>query len=147
MQNIIPWLWFDGNAEEAVETYLSVFRNSRILSVECFGEAHGDRAGSVSTVTFELDGLELVALNAAAAPAFSAAVSLCAAAETQEEIDRLWDALLANGGTPGRCGWLRDRFGVSWQVAPTHLAELLAASPGAQRELETMGKIVLDRLG
>lgn len=124
MQTISPFLWFDDQAEEAAQFYTSVFKDSAILDVTRFGEG-APRAGTASVVTFVLDGLELHALNGGPGFPFTAAVSLYVKAETQDEIDDLW-AKLTDGGEPGRCGWLKDRYGFSWQIVPPVLIELLS---------------------
>ena len=124
MQTISPFLWFDDQAEEAAQFYTSVFPRSSILDVTRYGEG-APQAGTAMLVTFVLDGLELQALNGGPGFPFTAAVSLSVKAETQLEIDSLW-AKLTDGGEPGRCGWLKDRYGLSWQVVPPVLGELLS---------------------
>lgn len=128
MQKITPFLWFDSNAEEAIDFYTSVFRDSRIVSVSRYDEAgaqaSGMPEGTVMTATFELEGQQFMALNGGPQFKFSEAISFFVACETQEEVDELWEKLPA-GGEAGQCGWLKDRFGVSWQVVPTILGELL----------------------
>ena len=115
---ITPFLWFDTQAEEAMNFYASIFERFRVLSVS---RAHG----RVMSVTFELEGQKFMALNAGPHHTFNEAVSFFVGCETQEEIDRLWDKLSADGGSPGRCGWLKDKFGLSWQVVPSVLSELM----------------------
>ncbi|PVU81552.1 hypothetical protein DDP54_16545 (plasmid) [Cellulomonas sp. WB94] len=124
MQTISPFLWFDDEAEEAATFYTSVFPRSSILDVSRYGEG-APKPGTAMVVTFVLDGLELIALNGGPGFPFTEAVSLYVKAETQDEIDELW-AKLTDGGEPGRCGWLRDRYGLSWQVVPPVLGELLS---------------------
>lgn len=124
MQTISPFLWFDDQAEEAAQFYTSVFPRSSILDVTRYGEG-APRAGTAMLVTFVLDGLELQALNGGPGFPFTEAVSLSVKAETQLEIDTLW-AKLTDGGEPGRRGWLKDRYGFSWQVVPPVLGELLS---------------------
>lgn len=127
---ITPCLWFDHQAEEAAAFYTSVFKNSKITDVSRYGEAgqeiHGKPAGSVMTVAFELDGQPFTALNGGPYFQFNEAVSLQISCETQEEVDYYWEKL-AEGGDPAaqQCGWLKDKYGLSWQVVPTRLAELL----------------------
>jgi predicted 3-demethylubiquinone-9 3-methyltransferase (glyoxalase superfamily) len=116
--NINACLWFDTQGEEAANFYVSVFPNSRILDVTRFNDAGMREAGTVMTVTFELDGTQFVALNGGPQFAFSEAISFMIHCETQEDIDYYWDALTADGGEPGPCGWLKDKYGVSWQVIP-----------------------------
>ena len=119
-QKITPFLWFNDNAEEAANFYVSVFPNSRIADTARMGEG-----GPVLTVAFTLNGEDFVGLNGGPVHSFSEAVSFVIDCETQEEVDRYWEALTADGGQPGDCGWLKDRFGLSWQVVPRRLPELL----------------------
>lgn len=124
-QTITPNLWFDTEAEEAAAFYISVFPNSRVVAVARYTEAGPRPAGTVMTVEFELDGNRFVAINGGPQFTFSEAVSFLVTCETQEEIDRYWEQLSA-GGSEGPCGWLKDRFGLSWQVVPTGMDELFA---------------------
>ncbi|MDQ1575608.1 MAG: hypothetical protein QOF36_418 [Microbacteriaceae bacterium] len=126
MQKISPFLWFDNQAEEAAEHYVSIFKNSRIVTVSRYGEGAPAPAGTAMSVTFELDGLEFQALNAGPMFTFTEAISFFVNAETQEEIDDLWEKLTSGGGEPGQCGWLKDKFGLSWQIVPPVLGELLS---------------------
>jgi predicted 3-demethylubiquinone-9 3-methyltransferase (glyoxalase superfamily) len=123
--SITPCLWFDTQGEEAANFYVSVFPNSRILDVTRFNEAGMREAGTVMTVTFELDGKQFVALNGGPHFRFNEAVSFMVHCETQEDVDHYWNALTADGGEPGQCGWLKDKYGVSWQVVPRQLYDLL----------------------
>lgn len=125
MPSIIPNLWFDTEAEQAASFYISVFPNSRILETAHYGEAGPRPAGMVMTVTFDLDGTRFVALNGGPEFTFDEAVSFEVPCADQAEVDFYWNAL-SEGGDEGPCGWLKDRFGVSWQVVPTRLSELLA---------------------
>ena len=125
-QRIVPNLWFDTEAEEAAEFYVSVFENSRVLNVMRYTEAGPRPAGTVMTVEFELDGQRFVAINGGPEFTFDEAVSFEIVCETQDEIDYYWERLTADGGEESMCGWLRDRFGLSWQVVPTGIAELFA---------------------
>lgn len=125
MPSIIPNLWFDTEAEQAANFYTSVFPNSRILETAHYGEAGPRPAGMVMTVTFDLDGTRFVALNGGPEFTFDEAVSFEIPCADQAEVDFYWNAL-SEGGDEGPCGWLKDRFGVSWQVVPTRLSELLA---------------------
>jgi predicted 3-demethylubiquinone-9 3-methyltransferase (glyoxalase superfamily) len=125
MPKITPFLWFDGQAEEAAELYTSIFDNSRLLNVSRYGEAGSGEAGSVMTVEFELEGQRFVGLNGGPAYTFTEAVSFAVSCETQDEVDDLW-AKLSDGGEEGPCGWLKDRFGLSWQIVPSALLRLLA---------------------
>lgn len=121
---IAPCLWFDGRAEEAVAFYTSVFPNSKTVSTLRCGEAGPGPAGSVLSITFELDGRRFIALNGGPAYSFTPALSLFVACDSQDEIDQLWDRLLA-GGEAQQCGWLKDRFGLSWQIVPGALEGML----------------------
>jgi predicted 3-demethylubiquinone-9 3-methyltransferase (glyoxalase superfamily) len=124
VQKITPYLWFDGQAEEAMNFYTSVFTHSKVVAVSRFGEAGPRPAGMVLTATFELEGQEFVALNGGPEYAFTPAISFFVHCETQTEVDELWDKLSA-GGEAGQCGWLKDKFGVSWQIVPDILGEML----------------------
>jgi len=125
MQPITPCLWFDTEGEEAANFYTSLFPNSKILEIARYGSAGPRAEGTVMTVSFELKGQEFVALNGGPDFKFSEAISFQVSCESQEEVDRYWSAL-AEGGEEGPCGWLKDRFGLSWQIVPTRLPELLA---------------------
>jgi predicted 3-demethylubiquinone-9 3-methyltransferase (glyoxalase superfamily) len=124
MQKINPFLWFNGNAEDAVKFYLSVFKNSKITTILRCGEAGPGPVGSVLTIAFNLDGQDFVALNGETSNPFTHAISFVVNCDTQEEVDYYW-AKLTEGGKEVACGWLVDKFGVSWQVTPTILIELL----------------------
>ncbi|MFF8564521.1 VOC family protein [Streptomyces albidoflavus] len=128
MQKITTNLWFDGQAEEAAAFYTSLFEDARILGVERFTEAGPGEPGSVVTVTFQLAGQEFVAINGGPEFTFTEAISLSVDCETQEEVDRYWEALTADGGEEVQCGWLKDKYGLSWQIVPRALVELLASS-------------------
>ena len=123
-QKITPFLWFDGQAEEAMNHYVAIFKNSRIGSVSRCGEGGPGPKGSVMSCTFELEGQHFMALNGGPMFKFTEAISLFVSCETQAEVDELWDKLSA-GGSPSRCGWLKDKFGLSWQIIPKALAEML----------------------
>ena len=124
-QRIVPNLWFDGEAEEAANFYLSVFDNSRIVSKTHYPEGSPGEPGTVMTVEWEVDGQRFVGINGGPEFKFSEAVSFAITCEDQAEVDRYWDALTAGGGEEGPCGWLRDRFGLSWQVVPVGMDEML----------------------
>jgi len=124
MQKIKPFLWFDGKAEEAANFYVSIFKNSKITGMSRYGEEGPGPKGTVMVVTFELDGQQFMALNGGPHFTFSPAISFLVNCETQQEVDELWDKLSA-GGTQERCGWLRDKYGVSWQIVPTVLGKLM----------------------
>ncbi len=143
MPQITPFLWFDDQAEEAASLYVSVFPNSKITHVARYGPAGPGPEGQAMTVSFELDGVRFIALNGGPHYRFSEAVSFSIACEDQAEVDHYWDKLTADGGEPGQCGWLKDRFGLSWQVVPRILPELIgAADPQkARRATEAMLKM------
>jgi predicted 3-demethylubiquinone-9 3-methyltransferase (glyoxalase superfamily) len=124
MQKIHPCLWFDGQAEDAAKFYTSVFPDSRIIDVAHYGEAGPGEPGSVVTVTFELQGQQIMALNGGPEFHFTEAISLVVPCETQEEVDYYWDKLTEDG-EESQCGWLKDKFGLSWQIVPNVLGELL----------------------
>ncbi len=124
MQKIVPFLWFDGNAEEAVNFYVSIFQNSKVLSMTRYGEAGPGPKGSVMSATFQLEGQDFYALNGGPLYKFTPAISLFVNCETQQEVDALWGELTA-GGREDRCGWLTDKFGLSWQIIPSVLGRLL----------------------
>ncbi|MFJ1792576.1 VOC family protein [Kitasatospora griseola] len=124
-EKITPFLWFDHQAEQAVAFYLSVFRDGRVTDVKHYSEAGPGPAGSVMLVSFELFGREYRALNGGPMFTFNEAFSLQVDCDDQAEVDRYWELLTADGGEPGQCGWLKDRFGLSWQIVPRRLLELL----------------------
>jgi predicted 3-demethylubiquinone-9 3-methyltransferase (glyoxalase superfamily) len=154
MQKITPFLWFDDQAEEAAKFYVSIFKNSKIASVNRYDEegakAAGRPKGSVMTVAFELDGQEFTALNGGPIFKFTEAISFVVHCETQNEVDHFWQKLTA-GGQEVQCGWLKDRFGVSWQVVPNALIEMLQdkdpqKSKRVMAAMLKMKKIDIDRL-
>ena len=130
MQKINPFLWFDSNAEDAARFYVGIFKNSKIAKIARYGEEAAQKtgrpAGSVMTVEFTLDRVEFVALNGGPQFKFTEAISFAVHCETQDEIDYFWEKLSADGGSTGRCGWLKDKFGLSWQVNPVFLRDMLA---------------------
>ena len=142
---ITPFLWFDGLAEEAAKFYTSIFPNSKIGTIVRNTDAHPGRTGSVLTVEFWLDGQEFTALNGGPHFHFTEAISFVVHCKTQEEVDRYWDALLA-GGTPSQCGWLKDRFGVSWQIVPEILLELIASPDRARADRATQAMMKMVKL-
>ena len=151
MQKITPSLWFDTEGEEAANFYTSVFKNSKVLDVTRYGEAGPRPAGTVMTVSFVLDGQEFVALNGGPDFKFNEAVSFLVNCETQEEVDEYWTRLTADGGEPGPCGWLKDKYGLSWQIVPSALNELLSdPDPGrsqrAMKAMLQMSKIEIEAL-
>ena len=139
MQKITPWLWFDTEGEEAARFYTSVFPNSRVGEITRYGPNTPRPEGTVMTVEFELDGQTFFALNGGPEFTFSEAISFQVSCEGQEEVDRYWSTL-SEGGEEGPCGWLKDRFGLSWQIVPTRLPELLADPDRdkAQRVMQAM---------
>ena len=150
MPKVTPWLWFDTQAEEAATFYTSVFPNSKIVEVTHYGSAGPRAEGMVMTVSFDLDGQRFSALNGGPDFTFNEAISFEVSCEDQEEVDRYWRTL-SDGGEEGPCGWLKDRFGVSWQIVPTVLPELLADpdQEKAQRVMAAMlqmRKIEIDKL-
>ena len=143
MKKITPFLWFDSQAGEAADFYVSIFKNSKVLKTVRYGEAGPGAPGSVMTVEFELDGLRFTALNGGPHFKFTEAVSFVIDCDSQAEVDHYWERLSA-GGKPDRCGWLRDRYGLSWQVVPTVLPQLLGDPDHlkAQRTMQAMLKMV-----
>ena len=139
MPKITPFLWFDTQAEEAMNLYASIFKDSKILSI--------NRAqGRVMSVLFELEGQQFMALNAGPMYKFQEAVSFFVGCETQAEIDELWAKLTADGGAPGRCGWLKDKFGLSWQVVPTALTRMLGDKDAAKSGRVVSVMMQMDKL-
>jgi predicted 3-demethylubiquinone-9 3-methyltransferase (glyoxalase superfamily) len=135
MQKISPFLWFDNQAEEAMKFYVSVFKNSKAGKVTRYGDAGPGPKGSVMTASFELEGQQFTALNGGPHFRFTEAISFVVNCETQEEVDELWDRL-AEGGQTQQCGWLKDKFGLSWQIVPTVLIELINdPDPGKSRRV------------
>ena len=142
MQKISPFLWFDSQAEEAANFYVSIFKNSRIRKITRYGEAGPGPKGSAMTVDFELGGQQFIALNGGPHFKFTEAISFSVACKTQEEVDEFWEKL-SQGGEKGQCGWLKDKYGLSWQVNPTVLGELLSDPDPAKskRVMEAMLKM------
>jgi predicted 3-demethylubiquinone-9 3-methyltransferase (glyoxalase superfamily) len=139
-QKITTYLWFDDNAEEAMNFYTSIFKNSKVLDVARYGEAGPGPKGAVMAGTFQLEGQQFMALNGGPRFKFTEAISLFVNCETQEEIDDLWTKLTADGGAPSMCGWLKDKFGLSWQIVPSVLLKMLADKDPARsrRVMEAM---------
>jgi predicted 3-demethylubiquinone-9 3-methyltransferase (glyoxalase superfamily) len=157
MQKITPFLWFDHEAEDAVKFYTSIFKNSKVGRILRYGEEaakiseSGRPMGSVLTIEFELEGQKFVALNGGPQFKFNESVSFVVNCETQEEVDYFWDKLTADGGEESECGWLKDKFGVSWQVTPTVLIDMLhdndsEKSERAMHAMLQMKKIDIGRL-
>ncbi len=124
MQKIVPFLWFDGNAEEAMNFYVSIFKDSKVVSVTRYGDAGPGKKGTVMAATFQLEGQDFYALNGGPQYKFTPAISLFVNCETQQEVDALWKKLSA-GGREDQCGWLQDKYGLSWQIIPTVLGKML----------------------
>ncbi len=139
MLRITPFLWFDDNAEEAIDFYTSVFKNSKIVSITRYGEAGPGPKGAVMSATFQLQDQELMALNGGPQFKFTEAISFFVNCETQQEVDELWEKL-SEGGEKGRCGWLKDKFGLSWQIVPAALGEMLSDKDAekSKRVMEAM---------
>jgi predicted 3-demethylubiquinone-9 3-methyltransferase (glyoxalase superfamily) len=137
MQKITPFLWFNDNAEEAMNFYVSIFKNSKVGTVSRYGDAGPGPKGTVMSATFQLEGQEFMALNGGPLFSFTPAISLFVNCETQEEVDELWEKLSA-GGKKDRCGWLQDKFGLSWQIIPSALRRLLSDSARSQRVMQAM---------
>jgi predicted 3-demethylubiquinone-9 3-methyltransferase (glyoxalase superfamily) len=131
MQKITPFLWFDYKAEQAAKFYVSLFKNSKILTISRYGEAGPGLKGSVMVVRFRLAGQDFMALNGGPTFTFSPAISFLVNCTTQKEVDFLWRKL-GRGGKPNQCGWLTDKYGVTWQIVPTVLGELLASKDRAK---------------
>ena len=143
MQTITPFLWFDDNAEEAVQFYASIFERAKVGKTTRFEDTPSEPAsGKVITIAFELDGQEFIALNGGPAYHFNEAVSFQVGCETQAEVDRLWEKL-GEGGEPGQCGWIKDRFGVTWNVVPSGLSDLIGSDDEekAERAMQAMLKM------
>jgi predicted 3-demethylubiquinone-9 3-methyltransferase (glyoxalase superfamily) len=134
MQNITPFLWYDDKAEEAMNFYVEIFPRSKVKAVTRYGEGGPGPKGSVMTASFELDGVEFTALNGGPHFKFTEAISLVVHCRDQDEIDDYWRKLTAGGGQESQCGWLKDKFGLSWQVVPTILGELLTGKDPQKRE-------------
>jgi predicted 3-demethylubiquinone-9 3-methyltransferase (glyoxalase superfamily) len=148
-QKITPMLWFDNQAEEAVNFYCSIFKNSKVGDIARYGDTGPGPKGQVMIVTFQLDGQDFTALNGGPQFKFTEAISLVVNCETQEEIDYYWEKLTADGGQEVQCGWLKDKFGLSWQVAPTIIGELMSDPEKGNRVMQAvmqMKKIDIQKL-
>lgn len=146
MTSINPCLWFDDNLEEAMEFYTAIFPNSRIGNVSRYSDAGPGPAGTVMAADFELDGLAFRAINGGPQFTFSEAISFSVTCADQAEVDRYWDALLADGGEESMCGWLKDRFGLSWQIVPQRLYELASDPDPARAEAATRAMLGMRKL-
>lgn len=152
-RKISPCLWFDDNAEEAVNFYLSVFNDGKILRTSYYPDLPPEEripswppAGSILTIEFDLLGQTYTALNGGPVFKFNEAVSFVVDCDTQEEVDHYWDALIADGGEPSQCGWLRDKFGLSWQIVPEVLTDLITSGDPAQNARVTQAMLKMSRL-
>ena len=141
MHKITPFLWFDDQAEEAMNFYVSIFKNSKRGRISRYGEAGPGPKGAVMVVTFRLDGQEFMALNGGPHFKFTEAISLFVRCETQEEVDDLWKKLTAGGGAPSQCGWLKDKYGLSWQIVPTALGEMMS-DPDPEKSKRVMNAML-----
>jgi len=150
MQKITPFLWFDDQAEEAAKFYTSVFKNSKVGKITRYGEAAekaaGRPAGSVMTVEFELEGQKFTALNGGPVFKFNESISFVVNCDTQEEVDYFWEKLTAGGGQESECGWLKDKFGLSWQVVPRALIDMLEDKDPKKSERVMKAKLQMQKL-
>jgi predicted 3-demethylubiquinone-9 3-methyltransferase (glyoxalase superfamily) len=140
MQKITPFLWFDGQAEEAARFYVSIFKNSKLGTVNRYGDHGPGPKGTVMIATFQIDGQDFIALNGGPQFKISPAVSFVVNCETQEEVDHFWEKL-SEGGSKQQCGWLQDKFGVSWQIVPTALARLMSDA-SREKSARVMGALM-----
>jgi len=145
VQKITPFLWFDSQAEEAAKFYVSIFKNSKIVSVDRYGDAGPGPKGTVMIATFQIDGQEFVALNGGPRFKFTEAISFVVNCETQEEVDYFWEKLSA-GGEKSRCGWLKDKYGLSWQVVPTILDKLMRDKDAQKTGRVMQAMLQMDKL-
>lgn len=145
MQKITPFLWFDGNAGEAMNFYTSIFKNSKIGGVTRYGEAGPGPKGSVMTASFELEGQVFTALNGGPQFHFSEAISFVVRCTTQEEVDELWQKL-SDGGKTQQCGWLKDKFGLSWQIVPNALIEMMQDKDAAKSKRVMQAMLTMDKI-
>jgi predicted 3-demethylubiquinone-9 3-methyltransferase (glyoxalase superfamily) len=145
MQKITPFLWFDGKAEEAMNFYVSVFKNAKVVSVTRYGEAGPGPKGTVMSAIFQLEGQEFYALNGGPQFSFTPAISFFVNCETQQEVDELWEKLSA-GGRKDRCGWLQDKYGLSWQIVPSILGKLLQDKNAGKANSAMQAMLKMDKL-
>jgi predicted 3-demethylubiquinone-9 3-methyltransferase (glyoxalase superfamily) len=145
MQKITPFLWFDGKAEEAMNFYVSVVKNSKVVSVSRYGEGSPGQKGTVMSATFELAGQRFIALNGGPQFTFSPAISFLINCETQEEVDQLWEKL-SDGGKKERCGWLKDKYGLSWQIIPSALGQMLGDKDPAKSRRVMQAMLQMDKI-
>ena len=145
MQKIVPFLWFDDQAEEAMHHYISIFPDSKVVNITRYGDAGPGPKGTVMSVTFQLAGQEFMALNGGPQFKFTEAISLFVNCETQEEVDELW-AKLSEGGEAGPCGWLKDKYGLSWQIVPTALGEMLQDQDAEKADRVTRAMLQMSKI-
>ncbi|HEY6564656.1 MAG TPA: VOC family protein [Pirellulaceae bacterium] len=145
-QKITPFLWFNNNAEEAINLYISIFKDAKILEVSRTGDGGPAPKGTLMSATFQLEGQRFMALNGGPHYKFNEAISLFVNCETQEEVDDLWNRLTANGGASSRCGWLKDRFGLSWQIIPSILGKLLSDKDPAKAGRAMQAMMTMDKI-
>ena len=145
MQKITTFLWFDGQAEEAMNFYISIFKNSKVINVSRYGEGGPGPKGSVMSATFQLEGQTFIALNGGPQYHFTPAISLFVNCETQEEVDELWKKLL-EGGREDRCGWLQDKYGLSWQIIPSALGKLLGDKDPEKAKRVMMAMLKMNKI-
>jgi predicted 3-demethylubiquinone-9 3-methyltransferase (glyoxalase superfamily) len=145
MQKITPFLWFDDQAEEAMNFYVSIFKNSKVLSVARYGDAGPGPKGTIMTARFQLEGQEFIALNGGPQFKFTEAISFLVNCETQEEVDYFWEKL-SKGGERSRCGWLKDKFGLSWQIVPTVLSEMLQDENAEKSQSVMKAMLQMDKI-
>lgn len=138
MQKITPFLWFDSDAEEAVNFYTSIFKDSKVLATSRYGDSGPGPKGSVMTISFQLNGQTFTALNGGPHFKFTEAISFVVNCETQQEIDEYWDKLLKGGGKPSQCGWLKDKYGLSWQIVPTFLGDVMKDPAKSERVMKAL---------
>ena len=145
MQKITPFLWFDDKAEEAMNFYVSIFNNSKVVGITRYGEAGPGPKGTVMTASFVLDGQEFVALNGGPQFTFSPAISFVVNCESQDEVDRLWESL-SEGGEKRNCGWLQDKYGVSWQIVPVAMVEMLTDADPVKANRVMQAMLQMDKI-
>jgi len=145
MQKIVTFLWFDNQAEEAMNFYTSIFKNSKIKNIARYGEAGPGPKGSVMIGTFQIEGQDFMALNGGPVFSFTPAISLYVNCETQEEVDELWEKLSASG-EKSRCGWLKDKYGLSWQIIPTALGEMMQDKDPAKSQRVMKAMLQMDKI-
>jgi predicted 3-demethylubiquinone-9 3-methyltransferase (glyoxalase superfamily) len=145
MQKINPFLWFDDKAEEAMNFYISIFENSKVLNVSRYGEAGPGPKGTVMVAKFQIDGQEFTALNGGPQFKFTEAISFVVNCKTQKEVDHFWEKL-SEGGNESRCGWLKDKFGLSWQIVPSALGELMSDPDPEKSKRVMMAMLKMDKI-